>query len=100
MAKHRVVLLPGDGIGPEVVASARRVVEASAVHVEWIPMEIGLGAFEKHGDALPEDCVAAVREIGVALKGPTTTPIGGGHRDCQGSGTPAPGNFVTEQGKR
>jgi len=82
MAKHRVVLLPGDGIGPEVIASAQRVVEASGVDVEWVPMEIGLGAFEKHGDALPGDVTAAIRETGTALKGPTTTPIGRGHQSA------------------
>jgi len=82
MAKHRVVLLPGDGIGPEVVDSARQVVGASGVDVEWVPMEIGLGAFEKEGDALPADVVAAIKSAGVALKGPTTTPIGKGHRSA------------------
>jgi isocitrate dehydrogenase (NAD+) len=82
MAKHRVVLLPGDGIGPEVVEAARRVVDASGVDVEWVPMEIGLGAFEKHGDALPSETVDAIREVGVALKGPTTTPIGVGHQSA------------------
>jgi isocitrate dehydrogenase (NAD+) len=79
MGKHRVVLLPGDGIGPEVVEAARRVVEAVGLEIEWIPMEMGAGAFEKYGDALPADVIDAVRECGIALKGPTTTPIGRGH---------------------
>jgi len=79
---HRVVLLPGDGIGPEVVAAATRVVEAAGVAVEWTPFVIGLGAFEAHGDALPREAVDAVRECGVALKGPTTTPIGAGHQSA------------------
>jgi isocitrate dehydrogenase (NAD+) len=79
MSKHRVVLLPGDGIGPEVVGAARRVVEAAGVEVEWVPMEIGLGAFEKYGDTLPSEAVQEIRTCGVALKGPTTTPIGRGH---------------------
>jgi isocitrate dehydrogenase (NAD+) len=79
MAKHRVVLLPGDGIGPEVVDAARRVIDASGPEVEWIPMEIGAGAFEKHGDTLPPEVLTEIRRCGVALKGPTTTPIGKGH---------------------
>jgi isocitrate dehydrogenase (NAD+) len=79
MSKHRVVLLPGDGIGPEVVDAARRVVEASGVDVEWVPMEIGLAAFERHRDTLPAEVVQEIRSCGVALKGPTTTPVGRGH---------------------
>ena len=79
MAKQRVVLLPGDGIGPEVVGAARRVIDASGPEVEWIPMEIGLAALETRGDTLPADVLAEIRRSRVALKGPTTTPIGTGH---------------------
>lgn len=79
MTRHRVILLPGDGIGPEVVDAARRVVDASGPEIDWVPMEIGLVAFEKYGDALPTRVVDEIRACGVALKGPTTTPIGKGH---------------------
>jgi isocitrate dehydrogenase (NAD+) len=79
MAPHDVVLLPGDGIGPEVVEAARRVVEAAGVPVRWIEREIGLPALEKQGDTLPAETLRAIRETKVALKGPTTTPIGKGH---------------------
>lgn len=80
MPGHSVVLLPGDGIGPEVVESARRVIDVALPGgIEWVPVLAGLGAFEKTGDALPDDVVDAIRDTGVALKGPTTTPIGGGH---------------------
>jgi len=79
MSKRRVVLLPGDGIGPEVVEAARRVVEASGPEIEWVPMEIGAIAYEKYGDALPADVLQEIRRCGVALKGPTTTPSGTGH---------------------
>jgi isocitrate dehydrogenase (NAD+) len=79
MSKRRVVLLPGDGIGPEVVDAARRVVEASGPAIEWVPMEIGAVAFDKYGDALPADVLDEIRRCGVALKGPTTTPISKGH---------------------
>jgi isocitrate dehydrogenase (NAD+) len=76
---HRVALLPGDGIGPEVTEAARRVVEGAGVKVEWVELPCGLGAIEKHGDALPATTIEKIREIRVAMKGPTTTPIGGGH---------------------
>ncbi|MCI0452600.1 MAG: isocitrate/isopropylmalate dehydrogenase family protein [Candidatus Latescibacteria bacterium] len=79
MSKRRVVLLPGDGIGPEVVEAARRVVEASGPEIEWVPREVGAVAFEKYGEALPPDVLDEIRRCGVALKGPTTTPIGTGH---------------------
>lgn len=79
MSKQRVVLLPGDGIGPEVVEAARRVVETALPDIEWVEMTAGLVAVEKTGDALPGEVVEAIRTTGVALKGPTTTPIGGGH---------------------
>ena len=79
MSKRRVVLLPGDGIGPEVVEAARRVVEASGPEIEWVPREIGAVAFEKYGDALPAEVLDEIRRCGIALKGPTTTPIAKGH---------------------
>jgi isocitrate dehydrogenase (NAD+) len=79
MSAHRVVLLPGDGIGPEVTEAARRVVEAAGLDVEWIEMPIGALAFERHGDALPAQTLQAIRATGTALKGPTTTPIAKGH---------------------
>jgi isocitrate dehydrogenase (NAD+) len=79
MAKHRVILLPGDGIGPEVVGAARRVVDASGPEIDWVPMDIGVVAFDKYGDALPAEVLDEIRRCGVALKGPTTTPIGKGH---------------------
>ena len=79
MTAHDVVFLPGDGIGPEVANAARRVVDASGVEIRWIERAMGLVAFEAEGDALPAEAVATIKEAGVALKGPTTTPIGKGH---------------------
>ncbi len=76
---QQVVYLPGDGIGPEVGEAARRIVAAADVEIEWVPGDIGLGAIEQHGDALPRETLAKIRACGIALKGPTTTPIGGGH---------------------
>src|SRR5262245_53992817 len=76
---HRVALLPGDGIGPEGTEAARRGVEAAGVAVGWVELPCGLGAVGTHGDALPAATLEMIRELRVALKGPTTTPIGVGH---------------------
>ena len=76
---HRVALLPGDGIGPEVTEAARRVLEGAGLGIEWHELPSGLDAVHKHGDALPSFVIERLKEIRVALKGPTTTPIGGGH---------------------
>jgi isocitrate dehydrogenase (NAD+) len=79
--KHRVTLIPGDGIGPELTEATRRVLEATGVEFDWDVREAGADVMEKHGgNPLPEDVLNAVRETGVALKGPITTPIGGGFR--------------------
>jgi isocitrate dehydrogenase (NAD+) len=78
---HRVVLIPGDGTGPELTEATRRVLEATGVELEWDVREAGADAMEKHGgNPLPPDVLDAIRETGVALKGPITTPIGGGFR--------------------
>lgn len=76
---HHITLIPGDGIGPEVAAATKRALEATGVHIAWEEMPAGLGAFEAHGDALPEATIESVRRNKVALKGPTATPIGKGH---------------------
>jgi isocitrate dehydrogenase (NAD+) len=78
MGKRRVILLPGDGIGPEVIEVGRRVVDAATDIVQWLPMEVGQSAFDKHGDFLPLHVVEEIRRTGVALKGPTATLVGGG----------------------
>jgi len=78
---HRVVLIPGDGTGPELTEATRRVLEATGVELEWDVREAGADVMEKHGgNPLPPDVLDAIRESGVALKGPITTPIGGGFR--------------------
>ena len=77
---HRVTLIPGDGIGPEITSAAVRVLEATGVRFEWDRRLGGMAAVEKVGTPLPDDTVASIRERGVALKGPLTTPIGSGYR--------------------
>src|SRR6201987_4879183 len=76
---HRVVLVPGDGTGPELTEATRRVLEATGVELEWDVREAGADVMDRHdGNPLPPDVLDAIRETGVALKGPITTPVGGG----------------------
>src|SRR6201997_5686971 len=78
---HRVVLIPGDGTGPELTEATRRVLEATGVELDWDVREAGADGMETHGgNPLPPDVLDAIRETGVALKGPITTPSGGGFR--------------------
>jgi isocitrate dehydrogenase (NAD+) len=75
---HRVTLIPGDGIGPEVVEAVIRVLGAAGVSIEWESYHAGIAAFERTGEALPVELVDSIRRNKVALKGPVTTPIGHG----------------------
>ena len=78
---HRVVLIPGDGTGPELTEATRRVLEATGVEFEWDVREAGADVMDQYGgNPLPPPVLEAVREAGVALKGPITTPVGGGFR--------------------
>ena len=78
MAAHQVVLIPGDGIGPEVTAAVRRILAAAGAPVEWVECQAGLAALEQGRDVLPRDTLEAITRHQVALKGPCTTPIGEG----------------------
>ncbi len=77
---YNVTLIPGDGIGPEVVAAARRVIEATGVPIRWEVVDAGQPAIEKYGTPLPDSVLEAIKRNKVALKGPITTPIGTGFR--------------------
>ena len=77
---HRVTLIPGDGTGPELTEATRRVLEATGVELEWDVRQAGVDVMEETGTPLPEETLASVKENGVALKGPITTPIGTGFR--------------------
>src|SRR5438552_7295221 len=78
---HRVVLIPGDGTGPELTEATRRVLEATGTELEWDVREAGADVMERYGgNPLPPQVLDAVRETGVALKGPITTPVGVGFR--------------------
>ncbi len=73
---HRITLIPGDGIGPEVTRAARAVVEASGVAVSWQVAHAGLAAGKDYGTPLPQETIDSVRRNKIALKGPTQTPFG------------------------
>ncbi len=75
---HKVTLIPGDGIGPEVTGATVRILEASGVKFEWETFQAGAEAFEKYHEYIPKELTQSIERTHVALKGPVTTPIGGG----------------------
>ncbi len=77
---HRVTLIPGDGTGPELTEATRRVLEATGVELDWDVQQAGVDVMEEAGTPLPQETLDSVKENGVALKGPITTPIGTGFR--------------------
>ncbi len=78
MAKHRITLIAGDGIGPEITDAVVKIVETAGLDVEWEPHLAGASAIDKHGSTLPEELLESILRNKVALKGPLTTPVGGG----------------------
>jgi isocitrate dehydrogenase (NAD+) len=77
---HRITLIPGDGIGPEVADATARAVEAAGVDVAWERVDAGTNALAKSGEMLPKAVFESLARTHVGLKGPTATPIAGGHR--------------------
>jgi Isocitrate/isopropylmalate dehydrogenase len=77
---HKVTLIPGDGIGPEVTQAVVRILEASGAKFEWERYAAGAEAFEIHGEYIPTALYESIERNRVALKGPVTTPIGGGFK--------------------
>ena len=78
--KHRITLLPGDGIGPEITEAAKKVIASTGVEIEWEEMPAGENVMEKYGTPIPDETLESIRKNKVALKGPITTPVGGGFR--------------------
>lgn len=74
-----ITLIPGDGIGPEVTSSARKVLSAAGIVIDWEIMDAGAGAVDKYGTTLPDETVDSIHRNKIALKGPLTTPIGEGY---------------------
>ncbi len=79
-SKHRVTLIPGDGIGPEVSLAAQRCIEAAGVAIDWEVVHAGAETMEKKGTPLPDEVLDSIRKNKIAIKGPITTPIGSGFR--------------------
>lgn len=79
---HRITLIPGDGIGPEVAEATQVVLNEAGVKIRWDIQDAGLGAYEKTGESVPKKTIQSIRDNGVAIKGPTTTPVGRGHRSA------------------
>src|ERR1700749_3339683 len=77
---HRITLIPGDGIGPEVTQAVVRILEATGVKFEWERHAAGAEAFEIFGEYIPTALYESIERNKVALKGPVTTPIGGGFK--------------------
>src|SRR5713226_1471186 len=75
---YKITLIPGDGIGPEVTQAAVRILEATGVKFEWETFEAGAEAFEKYHEYIPKELIESIERTHVGLKGPVTTPIGGG----------------------
>ena len=77
---HKITLIPGDGVGPEVIAAAKKCIEATGVKIKWEEIQAGAGIMEKSGTPLPDEVIESIRKNKVALKGPITTPVGSGFR--------------------
>jgi isocitrate dehydrogenase (NAD+) len=73
-------LIPGDGIGPDIMASVREILAALGTPFDWDEQQAGLGAIATHGDPLPKSTLDSIRTTKLALKGPLTTPVGGGFK--------------------
>jgi len=77
---HRVTLIRGDGVGPEVAEAAKRCIDALGVNIEWDTVDAGIDVMEEEGTPLPDRVIESIKENKVALKAPITTPLGSGFR--------------------
>lgn len=77
---HKITLIPGDGVGPEVSEAMRRVVEATGISIEWDTQNAGEDVYKDEGNPLPERVIESIKKNKVAIKGPVTTPVGTGFR--------------------
>jgi len=77
---HDIVLIPGDGIGPEITNSVTTILDSAGMDINWIRCSAGLKAHEEQGNPLPEETLEAIDKYRVVLKGPLTTPVGAGFR--------------------
>jgi isocitrate dehydrogenase (NAD+) len=77
---HQITLIPGDGIGPSIVEATVQVIEATGVRIAWDRQLAGMAAVDRYDNPLPETTLDSIRKHRVCLKGPLTTPVGGGYR--------------------
>jgi len=77
---YNITLIPGDGIGSQIIEAAKMVLEASGVNIYWEVVEAGQKAIQKYGTPLPDFVIDSIKKNRVALKGPVTTPVGTGFR--------------------
>ncbi|MFU8813576.1 MAG: isocitrate/isopropylmalate dehydrogenase family protein [Balneolaceae bacterium] len=77
---HKIVKIPGDGIGPEITKAVTDILEAAKVQIEWIEARAGEGVFKETGNPIPDETIEAIKEHRIVLKGPLTTPVGAGFR--------------------
>ena len=77
---YTVTLIPGDGIGPEIVDSMVRVVEATGVKINWERVEAGAAVIDEYNTAIPDYVIDSIKKNKIAIKGPITTPIGKGFK--------------------
>ncbi|MEX2586094.1 MAG: isocitrate/isopropylmalate dehydrogenase family protein [Balneolaceae bacterium] len=77
---HTIVLIPGDGIGPEITRSVTKILDVAGAEIKWIEQTAGQGAYEETGNPIPDETIEAIRKHRLALKGPLTTPVGAGFR--------------------
>ena len=77
---HNIVLIEGDGIGPEITTSVTTIIEAAGLDINWIPARAGERCMEELGDPLPDETIRLIKEHSIAFKGPLTTPVGSGFR--------------------
>ena len=82
MIKRQIGVIPGDGIGPEITKSMIDILEAVGFEADWVYLAGGLGAVEKGLPSMPDETLARIKELGIAIKGPTTTPVGKGHKSA------------------
>ncbi len=78
MTSEKIVLIEGDGIGPEVTSAVTKVLDAAGANIEWVKHHAGLAALELGHDVMPQETIDAIQQHGIALKGPCTTPVGEG----------------------
>jgi isocitrate dehydrogenase (NAD+) len=77
---YRVTFIRGDGTGPEISEAVRRVLEATGIEFDWDWQDAGTDVYESEGTPLPDRVIESIRERGLAIKGPITTPVGSGFR--------------------